>query len=222
MFVVVDPSLLAKIKSVKKDGSEIKFVPNEALDKKITRVSRQSHLYTPVKYQYQIVPVSSLQHSGVQSAHEEQSEDQQQYITQPVQETYQTIDAKQQEQLLAAVLKAAQQPKSPIYHATPLRPFGALLNESPEKYEKTVLVTPKPVVHQQESADEGEAQQSGGHSFYTSSNSVGKITDAVIQEPKHAPLVYQHQSLQSTDQHSLHHHEDHEEPKSVSKLLFNK
>ncbi|PSN42134.1 hypothetical protein C0J52_17125 [Blattella germanica] len=222
VLILIGPSLPRKVTSVKKDASEIKFLPTELPEERqdAPRVSRQSSsLYTPstnVKYQYHFVPVPAVQHSESDSENEEPSGNEPQYITQQVQSHY-DIPQKTQEQILAAVIRATKQPKTPVYHATPLEPYGALLKEIPPAHkkaeEKTILVTPKPIIEHHESEDHSLGIQSGGHSYYTSA----KITEALIQEPKHAPLVYHHQKLHH--QPSLH-HEEYEEPKSVS-LLFN-
>ncbi|XP_069698109.1 uncharacterized protein [Periplaneta americana] len=219
LLVLIGSVLPRKVASVKKDASEIKFIPTIPPEdrKEISRISRQSsQLYTPtgnVKYQYQLIPVS-VHSNGGDGAENEGNEAH--YVTQHVQEHYQNLPQKQQEQILAAI-RASKQPKSPVYHATPLEPYGALLKHSPgtQYEEKTILVTPKPIVehHQGDSNGGQEEEAAGGHAYYTSNNAVGKLTEAVISEPKHAPLVYKtHHHHHQT----LHHHDEHEEPKNYA------
>lgn len=208
--------------SVKKDASEIKpiqTIPPEDV-KETSRISRQSSpLYTPasnVKYQY--IPLTVLDHGGDTLKQAALSGNDAHYISQQLQEHYQNLPQKQQHHILAA-LQAAKQPISPVYHATPLEPFGALLKHaSGDSFEeKTVLVTPKPIVEHQEDHQPEEEKETGGQSYYTTiNNAVGKHTEVVIPEPKYAPLVYK--SLYQNHQ-SLHHRDEHEEPKNVSQRL---
>lgn len=208
-----------KISSVKKDASDIKFIPTIPPEKvkETSRISRQSSLlYTPInniKYHSNFLPVSVLDNGGVTSEQEGSSGNGARYITQKVQEHYQNLPQKQQQQILAAI-RAAKQPKSPVYHATPLEPYGALLKQVPaSKYEeKTVLVTPKPIVEHQ-LGDQSAVEETGDHSYYTSNNAVGKHTEVVIPETKYTPLAYK--SLHQQHQ-TLHIHDEHEEPKNVS------
>jgi hypothetical protein len=208
---------------VKKDASEIKLTetiqPEDVTE--TSRISRQSSLlYTPesnTKFQYQYIPLSLLGHGGDTFGQAALSGNYAQYITQ-LQEYYQNLPQKQQHQIQAA-LNAAKQPKSPVYHATPLQPYGALLEQTlGDSFEgKTVLVTPKPIVEHQEGSQPGEEKEAGGQSYYTiSNNSVGKHTEVVIPEPKYAPLV--HKSLYQHHQ-SLHQSDEQEEPKNVSQRL---
>lgn len=214
-LILIGFTLPTKVSAVKKDASGIKFIPTIPPQdvKETSRISRQSSLlYTPtnnLKYHNNFLPVSVLVNGGVTSEQEGSSG----YITQQVQEHYQNLPQKQQQQILAAI-RAAKQPKSPVYHATPLEPYGALLKQaSPSKYdEKTVLVTPKPIVEHHQ-GDQSAVEETGDHSYYTSNNVVGKHTEVVIPETKHAPLAYK--SLHQHHQ-TLHIHDDHEEPKNVS------
>jgi hypothetical protein len=212
-----------KVSSVKKDASEVKFIPTIPPKdvKETSRVSRQSSLlYTPannIKYQSHFLPVSVLVNGGVTTEQEGSSGNGAHYISQQVQEHYQNLSPKQQQQVLAAI-RAAKQPKSPVYHATPLEPYGALLKHAsgPKYEEKTVLVTPKPIVEHHQ-GDQSGTEEAGGHSYYaTSTNSVGKHTEVVIPETKYAPLAYK--SLHQHHQ-TLHHHDDYEEPKNVSQRI---
>jgi hypothetical protein len=202
---------------VKKDASEIELTgtiqPEDVKD--TSRISRQSSpLYTPasnIKYRYQYIPLSLLAYGGdtLEQAALSGNDAQQ------LQQHYQNLPQKQQHQILAA-FQAAKQPISPVYHATPLQPYGALLKQTlGDSFEdKTVLVTPKPIVEQQESDQPGEEKEAGGQSYYTiSNNAVGKQTEVVIPEPKYAPL--EHKSLYQHQQ-SLHHSDEQEEPKNVS------
>jgi len=209
---------------VKKDASEIKLTdtiqPEDVND--TSRISRQSSpLYTPasnIKYQYQYVPLSLLAYGGDTLEQAALSGNDAQYTAQQLQEHYQNLPQKQQHQILAA-FQTAKQPISPVYHATPLQPYGALLKQTlGDSFEdKTVLVTPKPIVEHQEGDQPGEEKEAGGQSYYTiSNNAVGKQTEVVIPEPKYEPLV--HKSLYQHQQ-SLHHSDEQEEPKSVSQRL---
>jgi hypothetical protein len=209
-----------KVSSVKKDASGIKFIPTiPPEDVETSRISRQSSLlYTPtnnIKHDSHFLPVSVLVNGGVTSEQEGSSGNDARYITQQVQEHYQNLPQKQQQQILAAI-RAAKRPKSPVYHATPLEPYGALLKQvsAPKYEEKTVLVTPKPIV-EHHPGDQSAAEEIEGHSYYTTSNNaVGKHTEVVIPETKYAPLAYKsfHQHHQT-----LHTHDENEEPKNVSK-----
>lgn len=174
------------------------------------RVGRQSYaLYTPpsnTKYQYHFVPVTELANGEAVS---EQDGHDAHYITQ-VQEHYKNLPQKQQQQILAA-FRASKQPKSPVYHATPLEPYGALLKHaSGGQYDqKTVLVTPKPISEQLHGDQSGDEHSSGGHAYYTNSNNaVGTHTEALIPESKYVPLVHKSIHQQYDDEH--------EEPKNVS------
>jgi hypothetical protein len=209
-----------KVSSVKKDASDIKFIPTIPPEgiKETSRISRQSSLlYTPinnVKYRSNFLPVSVLVNGGVTSEQDGSSGNGAPYVTQQVQEHYQNLPQKQQQQILAAI-RAAQQPKSPVYHATPLEPYGALLKHvsSPKYEEKTILVTPKPIVEHHQ-GDQSAGEEAGDHSYYTTSNNaVGKHTEIVIPETKYTPLAYK--SLHQHHQ-TLHIHDEHEEPKNVS------
>jgi hypothetical protein len=222
LLVITGSAVPTKVASVKKDASEIKFIPTVQPDdvKLSPRVGRQSSaLHTPAsntKYQYHLVPEPVLGSGGVASEQEDPSESGAHYTTQ-VQEYYKNLPQKQQQQILAA-FRQAKQPKSPVYHATPLQPYGALLNHaSGDQYEqKTVLVTPKPISEQYHGDQSGDEQVAGGQAYYTSSNNaVGTHTEALISEPKYAPLVYK--SLQQQHE-SLHHREEYEEPKNVSQI----
>jgi hypothetical protein len=83
--------------------------------------------------------------------------------------------------------------------------------------DKTVLVTPKPIVEHHVGDQPGEVKEAGGQSYYTiSNNAVGKHTEVLIPEPKYEPLVYK--SLYQHHQ-SLHHSDEQEEPKNVSQRL---
>lgn len=208
---------------VKKDASEIKLTetiqPEDVTE--TSRISRQSSLlYTPesnIKFQYQYIPLTLLAHGGDTLEQAALSGNDDQYISQ-LQEHYQNLPQKQQHQIIDA-LHAAKQPKSPVYHAAPLQPFGALLEQTlGDSFEdKTVLVTPKTIVEHQEGGQPGEEKETGGQSYYTiSNNAVGKHTEVVIPEPKYAPLV--HKSLYQHHQ-SLHQSDEHEEPKNVSQRL---
>jgi len=208
---------------VKKDASEIKLTdtiePENVTE--TSRISRQSSLlYTPasdIKYQYQYIPLPILGQGGDTLEQAALSGNDARYITQQLQEHYQNLPQKQRHQILAA-FQTAKQPISPVYHATPLQPYGALLKQTlGDSFEdKTVLVTPKPIFEHQEGDQPGEKKEAGGQSYYTISNdAVGKNTEVVIPEPKYAPLVYK-----SLYQHqSLHHSEEEEEPKNVSQRL---
>lgn len=205
--------------SVKKDASEIKSIetiqPEDV--KETSRISRQlSPLYTldrTIKQQYQHIPLSVAAYGGDTLEQATLSGNDAHYITQ-LQEHYQNLPRTQQLQILAA-LQAAKQPKSPVYHATPLQPYGALLKQtSGDSFEeKTVLVTPKPIVqHQDDQPD--EEKEAGGHIYHTTiNNAVGKHTEVIIPEPKYASVVYK--SLYQ-DQQSLQHRDEQEEPKNVS------
>jgi hypothetical protein len=220
--ILIGSSLPMKVSSVKKDGSYIKFVPtiSPADVEGTSRISRQSSLlYTPtndIKYQSHFLPLSVLLKGGaVTSEQVGSSGNGARYITQEVQEHYQNLPQKQQLQILAAI-RAAKQPKSPVYHATPLEPYGALLKQALEQKagERTVLVTPKPIVEHHQADQSAEEEAGGGHSYYsTGTNAVGKHTEVVIPEPNYTPLAYK--SLHEPHQ-NLHSHEDHEEPKNVS------
>jgi hypothetical protein len=209
---------------VKKDASEIKLTdtiqPEDV--KETSRISRQSSLlYTPasnIKYQYQYVPLSLLAYEGDTLGQAALSGNNAQYTAQHLQELYQNLPQKQQHQILGA-FQAGKQPISPVYHATPLQPYGALLKHTlgDSFKDKTVLVTPKPIVEHHKGDQPGEEKEAGGQSYYTfSNNAVGKQTEVVISEPKYAPLV--HKSLYQHQQ-SLHHSDEQEEPKNVSQRL---
>jgi hypothetical protein len=208
------------ISSVKKDASNVKFIPTIPPEgvKETSRISRQSSLlYSPInniKYDSNFLPVSVLVNGGVTS--EQEGSSGARYITQQVQEHYQNLPQKQQQQILAAI-RAAKQPKSPVYHATPLEPYGALLKQvsAPKYEEKTVLVTPKPIVEHHQ-GDQSAEEETGDHSYYTSNNAVGKHTEVVIPETKYSPLAYK--SLHQHHQ-NLHIHDEHEEPKNVSQII---
>jgi hypothetical protein len=221
LLVLAGSTLLTKVDAVKKDANGIKFVPT-APPEDLTespRISRQSYpsLYTPAsntKYQYEFVPVPAVANGEAASEHGGVAGNNVQYITH-LQEHYRNLPQKQQQQILAAI-RAAKQPKSPVYHATPLEPFGALLKHaSGDQYkEKTVLVTPKPISEQYHGDQSGDEQEAADHAYYTgSNNAVGTHTEALIPEPKYAPLAYK--SLNQNHQ-TLHHHDEHEEPKNVS------
>lgn len=223
ILVLIGSTLPTKVTPVKKDASEIKLTdtiqPEDVTE--TSRISRQlSPLYTPasnIKYQYQYIPLSVLAHEGDPLEQAALSGNDAQYITQQLKEHYQNLPQKQQHQILAA-FQAARQPISPVYHATPLQPYGALLKQTlGDSFEdKTVLVTPKPIVEHHEGDQPGEEKEAGGQSYYTiSNNAVGKHTDVVNTEPKYTPLVYK-----SLYQHQgLHHSDEQEEPKNVSQRL---
>lgn len=224
ILVLIGSTLPTKVTPVKKDASEIKLTdtiqPEEVTE--TSRISRQSSpLYTPasnIKYQYPYIPLSALSHGEDILEQAALSGSDAQYITQQLQEYYQNLPQKQKHQILAA-FQAAKQPISPVYHATPLQPYGALLKQTVggSLEDKTVLVTPKPIEEHQEDDQPGEEKQAGGQSYYTiSTNAVGKHTEVVIPEPKYAPLVYK--SLYQNHQ-SLHHSDEQEEPKNVSQRL---
>jgi hypothetical protein len=79
--------------------------------------------------------------------------------------------------------------------------------------EKTILVTPKPIVEHHEGYQPGEEKEAAGQSYYTiSNNAVGKHTEVVIPERNYTPLV--HKSLYQSD-----HSDEQEEPKNVSQRL---
>jgi hypothetical protein len=209
------------VTSVKKDASEIKSIDTVQPEdvKETSRISRQSSpLYTPeINIKYQYLPLSALTHGGDKLEQATLLGNDAQYITQ-LQEHYQNLPQKQQLQILAA-LQTAKQPKSPVYHATPLEPYGALLKQTSgdSSEDKTVLVTPKPIVEHHQGDHPEEEEDAGGQNYYTTSNNaVGKHTEVIIPEPKYAPVVYKsvyqnHQSLQHSDEH--------EEPKNVSQRL---
>jgi hypothetical protein len=224
ILVLTGSALPTKATPVKKDASEIKLEetiqPENVTEN--SRISRESSpLYTPasnIKYQYHYIPLSVLAHGRDTLEQSALSGNDAQYTTQQLQENYQNLPQKQQHQILAA-FQAAKQPKSPVYHATPLQPYGALLKQTlGDSFEdKTVLVTPKPIVEHHEGEQPGEEKEAGGQSYYTTSNNaVGKHTEVIIPEPKYAPVVYK--SLYQHHQ-SLHHIDDHEEPKNVSQSL---
>lgn len=209
---------------VKKDASEIKVtdtVQPEGVTE-TSRISRQSSLlYTPAsntKYQYQYIPLSALAHGGDTLEQTALLGNDAQYITQQLQEYYQNLPQKQKHQILAA-FQAARQPISPVYHATPLQPQGALLKQTlgDSLEDKTVFVTPKPIEEHEEGDQPGEEKKTVGESYYTiSNNAVAKNTEVVIPEPKYTPFVYK--SLYQHQQ-SLHSSEEQEEPKNVSQRL---
>jgi hypothetical protein len=218
--ILIGSTLPMKVSSVKKDASDIKFIPTIPPEgaKDTSRISRQSSLlYTPtnnVKYQSHFLSVPVQVKRGVTLDQDGSSGNGIRYITQEVQEHYQDLPQKQQQQILAAI-RAAKQPKSPVYHATPLQPYGALLKEAlePKYEERTVLVTPKPIFEHHQ-GDQSAGEETGDHSYYTTgNNAVGKHTEVVIPETKFSPLAYR--SLHQHHQ-NLHSHEEHEEPKNVS------
>jgi len=209
---------------IKRDASEIKVTetvePEEVTE--TSRISRQSSLlYTPasnVKYQYQYIPLSLLAHGGGTLEQTVLSGKDAQYITQQLQEHYQNLPQTEQHQILAA-FQSAKQPISPVYHATPLQPYGALLTQTlgDNLEDKTVFVTPKPIEQHQEGDQPGEEKKAEGQSYYTiSNNAVGKHTEVVVPEPKYTPFVYK--SLYQQQQ-GLHHSDEQEEPKNVSQSL---
>jgi len=224
ILVLIGSTLPTKVTSVKKDASEIK-VTDKVQPEGVTetsRISRQSSLlYTPasnIKYQYQYFPLSVLAHGGDTLEQTALSGNDAQYITQQLQEYYQNLPQKEQNQILAA-FQAAEQPIAPVYHATPLQTYGALLKQTlgDSLEDKSVLVTPKPIEEHQEGDQPGEEKKVGSQSYYTiSNNAVGKHTEVVIPEPKYAPLVYK--SLYQQQQ-SLHQSDEQEEPKNVSQRL---
>lgn len=226
ILVLIGSTLPTKATPVKKDASEIKLTdtiqPENVTE--TSRISRQSSpLYTPgsnIKYQYQYIPLPLLAHGGDTLEQAALPGNDAQHITQQLQEYYQKSPQKQQDQILAT-FQAAKQPISPVYHATPLQPVGALLKQTVgDSFEdKTVLVTPKPIVEHHENDQPGEEKEAGGQSYYTiSNNAVGKHTEVVIPEPKYAPLGYK--SLYPHHQ-SLHHSDEQEESKNVSQRLQN-
>lgn len=223
ILVLTGSTLPTKVTPIKKDASEIKLTdtiqPEDVTE--TSRISRQSSLlHTPasdIKYQYQYIPLSLLAQGGDTLEQAAISGNDAQYITQQLQEHYQNLPQKQQHQILAS-FQTTKQPISPVYHATPLQPYGALLKQTlGDSFEdKTVLVTPKPIVEHHEGDQPGEEKEAGGQSYYTINNAVGKNTEVVIPEPKYAPLVYK--SLYQHQQ-SLHHSDEQEEPKNVSQRL---
>jgi hypothetical protein len=218
--ILIGSTLPMRVSSVKKDASDIKFIPTipPAGVRETSRIGRQSSLlYTPtnnIKYHSPFLPASLQVKGGVSSEEDGSSGNGARYITQEVQGHFQDLPQKQRQQILAAI-KAAKQPKSPVYHATPLQPYGALVKHTLEpKYdERTVLVTPKPIFEHHQ-GDQSAGEETGDHSYYTSgNNAVGKHTEVVIPEIKFPPLAYK--SLHQHHQ-NLHSHEEHEEPKNVS------
>jgi len=192
LLSIIGSVLTTKLSSIKTDASEIKFIPITSGNTNVpSRITRQSAaLYTPannIKYQYHFVPASETANGDVRSEQEDSLGNDIQYVTPQLQEYYQSLPQKQQQ------IVASKQPKFPVYHATPLEPFGALLKHE----EKAVLVTPKPPAEQH--------QEAGGHS----SDAVGKYTQVVIPEPKYAPVIYK--TLQSH-----HQYDENVESKNVS------